>query len=61
MTTDASNSYKNIFKATSLFGGVQIYQILINVIRSKFIALLLGPYGVGIQGLLITGTDLVKQ
>lgn len=61
MVSYSKNSYKSIFKATSLFGGVQLYQILINIIKSKFIALLLGPYGVGIQSLLTTGTDLVKQ
>jgi O-antigen/teichoic acid export membrane protein len=39
-------------KATSLFGGVQIFNILISVIRSKFVAVLLGPAGMGIMGLL---------
>lgn len=55
------SSYRSIFKATSLFGGVQAYYILIQVIKSKFIAILLGPEGVGIQGLLMSATDLVKQ
>jgi O-antigen/teichoic acid export membrane protein len=61
MSTESNSSYKSIFKATSLFGGVQVYQILISIIKSKFVALLLGPYGVGIQGLLTSGTDLIKQ
>lgn len=61
MDTNSKDSYKSIFKATSLFGGVQVYQILISIIKSKFVALLLGPYGVGIQGLLTSGTDLIKQ
>jgi PST family polysaccharide transporter len=55
LSTDSKNeeirSYKNIFKATTLFGGVQLYQILISVIRSKFVAVLLGTAGMGIQGL----------
>lgn len=62
-TTEAKNqvsSYRSIFKATSLFGGVQIYQILISVIRQKFIAVLLGTTGMGIQGLFLTGTQLVQ-
>ena len=54
-------SYRSIFKATSLFGGVQVYQILIGVIKSKVIALLLGPLGMGIQGLYQTTLDLVKS
>ena len=30
MSTDNKSSYRSIFKATSLFGGVQVYQILIH-------------------------------
>lgn len=54
-------SYRGIFKATSLFGGVQVYQILIEIIKSKFIAVLLGPTGVGIQGLYISGIQMIQQ
>lgn len=50
--TETKTSYRQIMKATSLFGGVQIYNILISIIRSKFVAILLGPAGMGIAGLL---------
>ena len=50
------SSYRQIMKATSLFGGVQIFQIIISVIRSKFVAILLGPSGMGIVGLLASTT-----
>lgn len=46
-------------KATSLFGGVQIFKIIIAIIRSKFIAVLLGPEGMGIAGLLTSTTGFV--
>lgn len=46
-------------KATSLFGGVQVFQIIITIVRSKFIAVLLGPYGIGISGLLTTTTSMI--
>lgn len=59
--TDQKSSYRSIFKATSLFGGVQVYQILIQIIRSKIVAVLLGPSGFGIAGLYQSATDLVKQ
>jgi len=36
-----------------------VYQILIQIIRSKFIAIILGPSGVGIQGLFSAATALV--
>jgi O-antigen/teichoic acid export membrane protein len=47
-------------KATSLFGGVQIFNILIQVIRSKFVAILLGPQGMGISGLLYSTISLIR-
>ena len=58
---EAQSSYRSIFKATSLFGGVQVYTILIQIIKSKVIAVLLGPLGVGIQGLYQSALDLVRQ
>lgn len=56
-----NSSYKSIFKANALFGGVKLYQILIQVIRSKFIAVLLGPAGVGILGLYTSATRLISN
>lgn len=52
-------AYQGIFKATSLFGGVQALNILMSVVRSKVIAVLLGPTGMGIAGLLNATTLLV--
>lgn len=46
-------------KATSIFGGVQVFQILIGIIRSKFVAVLLGPVGMGISGLLTSTVGFV--
>lgn len=59
--TEQQSSYRGIFKATSLFGGVQIYQILISVVKSKFIAVLLGPLGVGVQGLYQSALQFVQS
>lgn len=61
MSESYQSSYRSIFKATSLFGGVQVYQILIQIIKSKFVAVLLGPAGVGIMGLYQSGLQLVQQ
>jgi O-antigen/teichoic acid export membrane protein len=46
-------------KATSLFGGVQFFNIIISIIRSKFVAVLLGPTGMGIMGLLNSTTGII--
>ncbi len=52
--------YRSSFGATVLFSGVQIYQILIRVIRSKFVAMFIGPEGMGIQSLLHSTTDTIS-
>jgi len=56
---DSQSSYRQIMKATSIFGGVQVFQIIIGIIRSKFIAVLLGPLGMGISGLLTSTLGFV--
>lgn len=53
------SSYRQIFKATSLFGGVQAFQILIGIVRTKFVAVLLGTTGVGIMGLFNAPLQLI--
>jgi O-antigen/teichoic acid export membrane protein len=57
--SEEQSSYRQIMKATSIFGGVQVYNILISIIRSKFIAVLLGPAGMGIAGLFTSTTTLI--
>ena len=49
--SDYKTAYRQIVKSTSLFGGVQVFTIIITIIRTKFIAILLGPSGLGIVGL----------
>ena len=38
-------------KSTSITGGATIINILISIIRTKIVAILLGPAGIGIIGL----------
>ncbi|MCH4551352.1 oligosaccharide flippase family protein [Aestuariibaculum lutulentum] len=52
-------SYKQILKSTSLFGGVQVFTILISVIKTKVVTLLIGATGFGILGLLTTTLRVV--
>lgn len=59
--SSGQSSYRSIFKATSLFGGVQVYQIIIQIVRSKIVAILLGPAGVGITGLYQSGLQLIQN
>ena len=55
------SGYRNSFGSTLLFSGVQIYQIIIKIVRSKFVAMLIGPEGMGITSLLHSTTDLVSS
>ncbi|EKT3956237.1 oligosaccharide flippase family protein [Flavobacterium psychrophilum] len=57
--SENNSSYRQILKATSLFGGVQLFNILIAVLRTKLIAILIGPIGIGITGLLNSTTELI--
>lgn len=60
-TSKEENSYRNIFKGTSVFGGVQVFLVLINLLRGKFVALLLGPEGMGISNLFTTSSNTVQR
>ncbi len=60
-TEKNENSYRNILKGTSIFGGVQIFQILINLIRGKFVAMLLGPSGMGFSSMYTSASNTISQ
>lgn len=45
------NQYRSILKATSIFGGTQILQLLIQLIRTKFVAVLVGAVGMGLSSM----------
>jgi len=53
-------NYKSIFKATSIFGGVQVFNILVTLIRGKALAILIGTAGMGLNGLFISGLNLIR-
>lgn len=58
---DQKKQYQQAFKATSLFGGVQVLQILCSIIKSKVAALFLGPAGFGVLRLLRTTLLLTSR
>lgn len=59
--SEQQDSYRSIMKATSLFGGVQVFNIIISIIRSKVVAVLLGPFGMGIMGLLNATIGIISS
>ena len=61
MSDNSQSSYRQIMKATSIFGGVQVFNIIITIVRSKFVAIWLGPAGMGIMGLLTSTLGLISS
>ena len=53
-----SNQYRSILKATSIFGGTQVLQILVGLVRSKFVALLIGTTGMGLNTIYMSSLTL---
>ena len=47
-------SHRQILRATSLLGGAGLANIVISILRNKVVALLLGPSGLGLVGLLLS-------
>ena len=58
---EEKSSYQNIFKATSLFGGVQGLVILISLVRNKAMAVLLGAGGMGFNALMMSVQTFAAQ
>jgi enterobacterial common antigen flippase len=54
-------SYGQILRSTSLIGGASLINLAIGVIRSKTVALILGPAGVGLNGLYMSITTLTES
>jgi O-antigen/teichoic acid export membrane protein len=54
------SSYAQIVKTTSLFGGVQFLNIIISIVRTKLIAVFIGPAGMGIISLLNSAINIIS-
>lgn len=55
------DSYGHVLKYTSLFGGVQGIVVLLSIVRNKFIAILLGSFGVGLIDMYNKSMDLISR
>lgn len=58
---ESKSSYKSIVKSTALFGGVKVVEVLITIIRTKIVAAILGPEGVGIQAIFNSTLASINQ
>lgn len=55
----SENSYGQILKSSSVIGGAQGLNYLIGMVRTKMVAVLLGPSGMGLVSLYVSATGLV--
>lgn len=53
--------YSHVLKYTGVFGGVQGLNILVSLVRNKFVALLLGPAGMGLASLFNSAVAFISQ
>ena len=53
------DSYNHVLKYTGLLGGVQVFYVLMSVIRNKFTALFIGTWGMGLADLYSRTTELI--
>ncbi len=58
--SDTSGTKKQLMKSAGLVGGTQMITILIGIVRTKTLAILLGPAGIGISGFLTSVVDIVR-
>ena len=61
MKQEHDDSYNHVLKYTGIFGGVQGLNILINLVRNKIVAVLLGPSGMGLASLFNTTVGFLSQ
>ena len=61
MKNKNDNSYRSILRGTSFFGGVQVFQVLINLVRGKLVAMLLGPTGMGVSALFVSSSNTIQR
>jgi O-antigen/teichoic acid export membrane protein len=50
--SDSKASYRQILKSTSIVGGATVASLVFGLVRSKILALLVGPAGIGLFGVL---------
>lgn len=59
--SETTGSKKQLMKSAGLVGGTQMITILIGIVRTKILAVLLGPAGIGISGFLSSVVDMVRS
>jgi O-antigen/teichoic acid export membrane protein len=59
--TEEAAGFRSVFKNTTIFGGVQVFNIIISLIRGKVLAILIGTAGMGLNGLLMSSLTVINR
>ncbi|XZE20397.1 O-antigen translocase [Pirellulaceae bacterium SH449] len=57
---DSESSYRQILKSSSIIGGAQVINMVIGLIRTKMVAVLIGPTGIGLLAIYQSITTLAS-
>lgn len=60
-TQESIKSKRQIIKSTGIVGTSQVFTVALQIVRTKIIALLLGPTGVGLLGIYNNIVDMVRN
>lgn len=60
MSLNKQSSYRTILKSSTMIGGASAVNMLLGAVRTKFMAVLLGPVGVGVMGTYTTITTMTS-
>lgn len=58
---EKQSAYHHIMKYTSLFGGIQMLNMMVGIVRNKLVAMILGPGGMGLLSLFNSTIKLVSD
>lgn len=61
MKEEKTDSYNHVLKYTGLLGGVQVFYILLSVVRNKLTAIFIGEAGMGLADLYARTTELLAN
>ena len=61
MSTVQNQGYRHILKYTGIFGGVQGLQLVLGLLRTKLMAILLAPSGMGLASLFQSTSQFLSQ
>jgi len=59
--TERKSSYGKVLKSSTIVGGAQVINLIVGMVRVKFVAILIGPAGVGLVGTYTAITSMVSS